>query len=118
MKKYLFSLYMGLILVTLVLVCFADDLDEGVGAYERGDYPEALRILKPLTKKGVAESYYYLGLMYLYGDGVQEDVSDAINMFRNGANQKDPKAENALGMMYEIGEGIDQDYAQAVKWYR
>jgi hypothetical protein len=99
-------------------VCFADDLEEGITAYKRKDYPGALRILKPLVEQEVAEACYYLGKMYYNGYGVQKDLSEALNWFRKGANLMDPRAQYTLGMIYAVGEGVQQDDTEAVSWFR
>ncbi len=36
--------------------------DEGVAAYERGDYESALREFRPLAEQGVADAQYNLAL--------------------------------------------------------
>ena len=40
------------------------DLDDGVAAYESGDYATALQEWRPLAEQGVAEAQFSLGLMY------------------------------------------------------
>ena len=43
------------------------EFDEGVAAYERGDYATALREWRPLAEQGNANAQYLLGLMYFDG---------------------------------------------------
>jgi len=56
--------------ITLVLsiICLAApawaDFQAGVDAYERGEYPSALREFTPLAKQGVAEAQHFLGVLY------------------------------------------------------
>ncbi len=38
--------------------------DEGVEAYDRGDYETALKELRPLAEQGDADAQYNLGVMY------------------------------------------------------
>ena len=47
--------------------------DEGVVAYDRGDFATANREWRPLAKQGMAEAQYNLGVMYSYGRGVPQD---------------------------------------------
>ncbi len=43
--------------------------DEGMAAYQRGDYATAIREWRPLAEQGHAEAQYNLGLMYDIGLG-------------------------------------------------
>jgi len=43
---------------------------EGMDAYERGDYDTALKELQPLAEQGHTEAQFNLGLMYYEGLGV------------------------------------------------
>ncbi len=92
--------------------------DEGLAAYDRGDYAAALREWRPLAKQGVADAQYNLGVMYRKGHGVPQDYAEALKWFRKAAEQENADAQVVLGVMYDIGRGVAQDYAEAVKWYR
>jgi TPR repeat protein len=93
-------------------------LDEGVAAYQRGDYATALREWRSLTKQGNAKAQFNLGIMYSNGQGVPQDYAKALQWFRKAAEQGNAEAQRNLGVMYADGEGVPQDYAKAVKWYR
>ena len=62
------SILVGLVfmLATPVLSGF----QEGVDAYERGDYDTPLKELQPLAEQGHTEAQFNLGLMYYKGLGV------------------------------------------------
>ena len=47
-----------------------------------------------------------------------EDYQTAAAMFREAAEQGDPKGQNSLGELYEQGQGVAQDYVRAASWYR
>lgn len=96
----------------------ADDLEDGIAAYEAGDFPAALGVLQPLADQGVAPAQKYIGLMYDEGDGVQLDDVQAIYWYRLAADQGDAEAQYLLGTMFDFGEGVAEDNAQAVQWYR
>ena len=93
-------------------------LDEGVAAYERGDYATALRELRPLAKQSHAKAQFFLGFMYKYGLGVPQDVAEAVKWFRKAAEQGDADAQYNLAQMHIIGAGIPQHYGEAMRWYR
>lgn len=65
-------------------------------AYLAGDYPQALRILKPLAEQGDAEAQYILGYMYYYGQGVESDPRVARDWINKSAVQGHDKARIAL----------------------
>ena len=48
----------------------AAELEDGVKAYEQGDYKLALQLLRPLAEQGVARAQNGIGVMYATGRGV------------------------------------------------
>jgi len=46
---------------------------EGLDAYERGDYDTALKEWRPLAEQGDASGQFNLGFMYDQGLGVPQD---------------------------------------------
>lgn len=93
------------------------DFDQAVRAYERGDYPTALRLLRPLAKEGNADAQNNLGLMYATGRGVQQDYTEAAKWYRMAAKKGVASAQNNLAIMYTGGQGVPQDYVQAYMWF-
>ncbi len=93
-------------------------VEEGVEAYDRGDYAKAFREWRPLAEQGDAKAQFNLGGMYRQGRGVPQDDAEAMKWYRKAAEQGDAKAQGILGFMYDDGQGVAQDYAEAVKWYR
>jgi len=66
---------------------------EGLDAYERGDYETALKEWRPLAKQGDADAQYSLGVMYHKGQGVPQDYQEAVRWFRLAAEQGDTVAQ-------------------------
>jgi len=95
----------------------AKGFDAAVRAYERGDYPTALRLLRPLASKGNADAQNNLGLMYAKGQGVQQDYTEAAKWYRMAADKGVPSAQNNLGAMYASGQGVPVDYVEAYMWF-
>ena len=50
------------LVLSLTLSAWAD-FDDGVAAYERGDYKTALQQLRPLAEQGLADAQHKLGWM-------------------------------------------------------
>ena len=71
------------------------DRQDGVAAYERGDYATALREWRPLSVQGDAGAQFNLGVMYKIGRGV-------------------PQSDG--GPVHGKGQGVPQDYVQAHTW--
>lgn len=93
-------------------------MDEGVAAYEKGDYATALREFNDLAAKNNAEAQAILGFMYEFGNGVNQDNKIAVEWYRKAADQGYAKAQRYLGNMYYGGKGITQDYSKAFEWYQ
>ena len=95
----------------------ADPFEDGVKAYERGDYAAAFKLWKPLADQGTAEAQGNLGLMYDNGQGVPQDYAEALKWYRKAADQGEANAQFNLGVMYSKGQGVPQEYVEAHKWY-
>jgi hypothetical protein len=108
----------GLVLALLLLASPAyADFDEGVAAYNRGDYATALREFRPLAEQGHAKAQYSLGRMYHLGRGVPQDYVEAVKWFRAAAEQGHAFAQQNLGIGYLNGQGVLQDYVLAYMWF-
>jgi hypothetical protein len=105
------------LLVSASPVC-ADDLDDGIAAYDAGDFIRAIKLLQPLADQGVAAAQTHLGLMYDEGDGVALDDAKAIEWYRLAAAQDDVLSLYLMRTMYDLGEGVAEDNDKAVEWYR
>jgi TPR repeat protein len=117
--KLLHALLMTLLmLVAIAEAAHAGTLEDGEGAYSRGDYATAYRLFRPLANQGVADAQVNLGLMYHNGEGVPQNSAEAMSWFRMAADQGLAEAQYNLGIMYQAGEGVPQNYADAAKWYR
>ena len=87
-------------------------------AYERKNYPVALKIFTKLAEQGDASAQFNLGVMYANGEGVPKDASQAVTWYRKAAEQGVAQAQFNLGVMYANGEGVPKDASQAAAWYR
>ena len=80
-------------------VAFFDSYNDGLDAYEKGDYKTAHRIFLKLAKKGLAEAQHNLGVMHAKGRGVPQDHKEALKWYRLVAEQGDAEAQRSLGVM-------------------
>jgi TPR repeat protein len=116
------SISVGLVAIALAFgaanTASADPFSDGYAAYERADYPVALRIWEPLAKKGNCAAQSLLGDMHYYGHGVPQNYTEAAKWYRLAAEQGQAEAQFNLGMMHDQGQGVPQNYAEAAKWFR
>ncbi len=114
MKKIFFLVFS---LAILTNPAYAD-FKEGVVAYLTGDYDTAYNTMYSLadtSNDGMAQ--YWVGVMYLKGQGVEQDYEEAGKWFRRAAEQSIPQAQYKLGKLYSDGEGVPQDNEFAYVWY-
>ena len=104
---------LALMLATPVLAGF----QEGVDAYERGDYETALKKFLPLVEQGHARAQFNLAGMFAEGLGVPQDFQEAFRWAHLAAEQGLAIAQGKLGALYYIGEDVAQDYQEAAKWF-
>ena len=105
------------LVVTSGGVSFAQDLQKGVGAYNKGDIAIALREFRALAEQGNAQGQFNLGVMYAMGQGVIQDYSEAVKWYRKSVEQGDADAQYNLGWMYHEGQGVIQDNIYAHMWW-
>jgi TPR repeat protein len=116
--------------------------DEGNAAYDRGDFDEALRLLRPLADQGDYPAQLTLAMMYYDGEGVPQDHAEAARWLRLAADSNpddgfvrgmlgnieetekhrrraydgDPEGQYRLGTSYRAGWGVPADLVQAHMW--
>ena len=83
---------------------------DGVDAFEAGDYATALRLWRLLADQGNATAQFNLCGLYANGLAVSRDDAEA-------ADQGVSNAQFNLGYMYQFGEGVSQDHVAAHMWY-
>jgi uncharacterized protein len=89
-----------LLLITVAGTAVAGPSNDGVAAYNRGDYATAYRLLRPLAEHGDAEAQFYLGVQYNFGYGVPQSYDEAAKWYRKAADQGDATAQFNLGKLY------------------
>ena len=67
--------------------------------------------------QGHAGAQSSLGFSYSQGEGVPQDVVEAMRWYRLAADKGDAAAQSSLGSMYLNGEGVPQDYVEAHLWF-
>ena len=107
----------GAVLIAFALAAPAGaGWDEGVAAFERGDYPSALIEFRALADHGDPDGQIGLGVMYAEGHGVAQDYVAAAHWFRLAAEQGLSAAEFNLGDLYYRGLGVAEDHVEGALW--
>lgn len=115
MKLRLFAVFSILALATGTTRA---GLDEGKAAFERANYPTALRELQPFAEQGNAYAQSRLGTMHLGGLGVPHNPDEALKWLRKAADQGDAQAQGWLGFMVVRGVGIARNVAEGLRLIR
>lgn len=79
---------------------------------------EVVRAWKAAAERGVAEAQYNLGVLYLDGNGVVQDVSKAVSLLAAAANQGHAGAMNDLGNLYIDGKYVQRDDKRGIAYYQ
>lgn len=89
----------GLILAAQILgstAAVAGPWEDGMAAYNRGDYVPAIRLFRPLAEAGNAKAQSVLGVMYRRGQGVGRNSVRAFLWFSRAAARGDARAKAEL----------------------
>ena len=76
---------------------------------------KSIEDLKEIAYAGNVAAQVQLGVIYLTGDGVPRDDSEAAKWLRKAADQDNPVAERYLAEMYFKGRGVTADNEQAAR---
>lgn len=92
--------------------------NEGIVAFDRGDFATAFKHWRPLAKRGMVEAQHNLGNMYRHSKGVPQNFADAYRWYLKAAKQGHAASMLSLGEMIYQGQGLPQNFSKAVEWYR
>ena len=113
----------GLLVLSLALgvptvLLFQESSNAWFAAWETNGPALELVRLRRLAEKGDAVSQCNLGVRYLTGRGVKQDMAEAVKWYWKAANQGLAVAQSNLGACYYNGYGVVQNKDEAVKWWR
>ncbi|MFA7340472.1 MAG: caspase family protein [Candidatus Obscuribacterales bacterium] len=91
---------------------------QGKQLYDAGKFAEALPLLTIAAVAGKPEAQRCLGFMYLYGKGVPQNDTKALEWCQKASDQGEAVAQYNLGIMYLDGKGVPQNDTKAVEWYQ
>lgn len=113
-KKFTSMILSGL----LFFPAFAQpaDFNSAYAAYESGDYRQAYRALKRLARHDNGEAQYLLGLLFVNGQGVEQNSEQGLSWLKQSAENGSYFAVAELAQIYIAGKGIEMNDQEAAKW--
>jgi TPR repeat protein len=73
--------------------------------------------LKAKAEQGDDLAQHQLGVGYLYGQGVPQDLKESVRWLRKAADQNNPYAQSMLGHAYANGHGVAINILEAYAWH-
>ena len=116
MKAILRSGFLALAIMALAVPADAEPFEDGVAAYQAGDYATAVKLWRTLAEQGHVWAQFNLGVMYDSGRGVYENYPEAANWYRRAAEQGYAGAQLKLGIFHAVGQGVLEDFVSAHMW--
>jgi TPR repeat protein len=90
---------------------------QGALYVQKHEFKKALPLLQQAAQNGNAEAYFFLGIMNINGDGVQQDYPLALLYFKKALENGYKNAAYDVGAIYRNGEGVPKDTQRAKKYY-
>ncbi|MDH5571334.1 MAG: sel1 repeat family protein [Gammaproteobacteria bacterium] len=110
--------FFALIFIILPVQVQADALEQGINAFENGQYQTALNYWQPLANQNNPDALYNIGLLYMKGLGVKQDYAKAKKIFKQAAQYGSVDAAYNLGVMYKTGLGAHPSTKDAIYWWK
>lgn len=91
----------------------SENAKQGAISFYHENYIEAQKFLSKASEAGDPSAHYYLGIMYLNGQGVPANYQEAARLFALGAQKNHSGAQIALGVLLIEGIGVPQNFKRA-----
>src|SRR5215813_1523849 len=101
MRKLIALIVVG-VMLSIAQVASAGPFEDGLSAYQRGDFATALKLWRPLAEQGNAQAQNQVGDMYYDAKGVAQDYKEAVRWYRLAAEQGDAEGQKNLGVTYAV----------------
>jgi TPR repeat protein len=88
--------------------------EDGMVAYNRGDYLPAIRLFRPLAEQGNPKAQTQIGTMYRKGEGMASSPARAFMWFSVAAKRGDAKAKAGLREISRTMTPAEMSQAQAM----
>jgi hypothetical protein len=91
--------------------------NEGVAAYDAGNYKRAFDIWLPLAQRDDLAAMRNVALLLRQGKGVERDPERALYFYERAGRAGFVASQVNSAFMYLDGDGIPQDYKKASFWF-
>jgi TPR repeat protein len=95
----------------------ATRFDQGVAAYDAGDYAQAYQIWSKLADENDLAAMRNTANLLRQGKGVAKDAHAAFELYKEAAEKGLVTAMANVADMYLAGEGVERDPKTAAQWY-
>lgn len=79
---------------------------------------DRIKKLRVLSESGDSQAQFELGSNYIKGEGIKQDLIEAVKWLELSALQNHIEAQLHLGDLYYFGDFVKKDYKKAYKWIR
>ena len=79
---------------------------------------QSIEALRDSMAAGNLNSQVDLALLYLFGEGVDQDTEKAMSLIRDAADKGNRYGELWMGMCYKNAYGVETDYDEAFRWFK
>jgi TPR repeat protein len=112
MRKALGLAGMVAIILASGTAAVAGPWEDGMVAYNRGDYVPAVKLFRPLAQAGNARAQNLMGVMYRKGEGVARSSAKAFVWFSRAARRGDTQAKANLQEMAKEMTPVEMTHAR------
>lgn len=78
---------------------------------------QSIEALRDSMAAGNLNSQVDLALLYLFGEGVEQDTEKGVSLIRDAAEKGNRYGELWMGMCYKNAYGVETDYDEAFRWF-
>jgi len=96
----------------------SDPFKEGLKLYNAFKYQQAYSYFTKAANQGNSSAQYYIGKMYLDGNGVVKNLETAFSYINKAAGSGNKLAYFDLAEMYNGGLGVAKNKTMAKTWYQ
>ena len=114
MKK----LFLVICFFSLCSSAFGTAREEAIAAWNKGDYPGYIKVLREMAESGDVDAQTSLGNCYSTGRGVPPNLKEAVTWYRKAVRARGLWGAVHAGKMIAWGSGVPQDFQESVKWVR
>lgn len=92
--------------------------DEGILAYEKGNYKTAFTLWLPLAEDEYYLPQWVISELYFNGKGVEQDNEKGLYWLKKSASHGNDHIQYKLAEEYRTGEKVSRNPLEAIKWYK